>query len=234
MLINPVHTPVIHPSTLKFLQELSSHNNREWFNEHKRQYELAKENVEQFLDGLIGRMNEHDQLETLSGKKSLYRIHNDLRFSPEKAPYNPRFAAYLKRTKPFLRGGYYLWIKPGGSRVGCGFAAPNAMDLKRIREDIVANHPAWRQLLALEALKKTFGSMSGERVKTAPRGFSNDDPAIDLLRYKQFWFEHAFTDEEATAPDFLLQIDETFRVIRPFFDHLSEVLTTDGNGESLY
>ena len=185
------------------------------------------------MDGLIAKMQTHDQMETPSGKKSLYRIYNDVRFSKDKAPYNPRFAGYLKRTKPLLRGGYYIWLRPGGSRVGCGFSYPNPADLKRIRRDILVNSEEWRKLLKSKAIGTHFGKMKGEQVKTVPRGFSSDDLSLDLLRYKQYWFERAFTDSEVTAPDFLLQVNNTFKSIRPFFDYVSEVLTTDSNGESL-
>jgi uncharacterized protein (TIGR02453 family) len=228
-----VNHPTIKKNTLDFLRKLSSNNDREWFNSNREQYELAKINVEYFMEGLIAKMQTHDQLETLSGKKSLYRIYNDVRFSNDKSPYNPRFAGYLKRTKPFLRGGYYIWIKPGGSRVGCGFSYPNPADLKRIRQDILINYEDWRKLLKSKAIVTQFGKMKGEQVKTVPRGFPGDDLSLDLLRYKQYWFERNFTDREVTASDFLLQVNTTFKSIRPFFDYVSEVLTTDSNGESL-
>jgi uncharacterized protein (TIGR02453 family) len=217
-----VSNPVIEKSTLEFLKKLSANNDRDWFNEHKTQYALAKENTEQFMDALIARMNVHDQLETPSGKKSLYRIYSDVRFSKDKALYNPRFSGYLRR------------IKPGDSRVACGFANPNADDLKRIREDISNNYDAWKKLLNTKSIKQNFGQMEGEQVKTAPRGFSTDDPAIALLRYKQFWFERKFTDREVASPDFLKQVNDTYKSIRPFFNYMSELLTTDSNGESLY
>jgi len=223
----------IDKDTLTFLKKLSVNNNRDWFNAHKDQYLLARENTEQFIDALIAKMNTHDSLETVSGKKSLYRIYNDVRFAKDKSPYNPRFAGYLKRTKPFLRGGYYIWIRPGGSRVGCGFSYPNAEDLKRIRLDITSNYTEWNKLLKSKALRSNFGEMKGEKVKTVPRGFSPDDPSIELLRFKQFWFERSFDDKEVTAPDFLLKANSTFKSIRPFLNYMSEVLTTDLNGESI-
>jgi uncharacterized protein (TIGR02453 family) len=178
-------------------------------------------------------MNTHDQIETPSGKKSLYRIYNDVRFSKDKTPYSPRFAGYLKRTKPMLRGGYYLWIRPGASRIGCGFVYPNPDDLKRIRLDILHNYKDWNRLLNSKSIKATFGAMDGHQVKTAPKGFPKDHAAIDLLRYKQYWFEHSFSDKEVLADDFLKNINQTFKNIRPFFDYVSEVLTTDLNGESV-
>jgi uncharacterized protein (TIGR02453 family) len=224
---------IIHKSSLEFLKKLAHNNNREWFNENKDSYILAKENLEQFVDGLIAKMSSHDQIETPSGKKSLYRIYNDVRFSKDKSPYNPRFAGYLKRTKPNLRGGYYYWIRPGNSRVGCGFTYPNSEDLKRIRLDIADNYKDWNRLLNSKTIKNTFGTMQGERVKTTPKGFSKDHPAIDLLRYKQFWFERSFTDKEMLAKNFVHEVNKTFKAIRPFFDYVSYVLTTDLNGESI-
>jgi uncharacterized protein (TIGR02453 family) len=224
---------VIQKSTIDFLRKLSSNNNRDWFGINKDQYEAAKVNVETFLDALIGKMNAHDQLETPSGKKSLYRIYNDVRFSSDKTPYSPRFAGYLKRAKPFLRGGYYFWIRPGGSRIGCGFSYPNSEDLLRIRQDIDLNYDDWNKLLRLKSIAKVFGEMQGEQVKTSPRGFSADHPAINLLRFKQYWFERRFTDRDVLAGDFLVRVNRSFKAIRPFFDYMSDVLTTDANGEPL-
>jgi uncharacterized protein (TIGR02453 family) len=224
---------IIQKSTLQFLKKLSLNNDRDWFNANKAQYLLAQENAERFFDHLIAKMNTHDQIETPSGKKSLYRIYNDVRFSNDKTPYNPRFAGYLKRSKPMLRGGYYLWIRPGGTRAGCGFAYPNPEDQKRIRLDIEQNYKDWNRLLKLKSITTTFGAMQGEQVKTAPRGFAKDHAAIDLLRYKQYWFEHSFSDKEVLADNFLANVNQTFKSIRPFFDYMSEVLTTDLNGEML-
>ena len=224
---------VIQKSTFEFLKKLAANNNRDWFNRHKGEYESAKENMGQFIDNLISKMNSHDRIETPSGKKSLYRIYNDVRFAKDKSPYNPRFAGHLKRSKPFLRGGYYYWIRPGGTHIGCGFSYPNSDDLKRIRQDIERNYTDWNKLLKSKSIQTNFGEMQGDHVKTAPRGFQIDHPAIELLRFKQFWFEHSFTDKEVLAPDFVININKTFKSIRPFFDYMSEVLTTDLNGESL-
>jgi uncharacterized protein (TIGR02453 family) len=226
-----VPTSSIKKPTLEFLKKLSLNNNRDWFLAHKADYEQAKENTELFVDALIRKMSTHDHLENTSGRKSLYRIYNDVRFSKDKSPYNPRFAGYLKRSKPLLRGGYYFWIRPGGSRIGCGFTYPNPEDLKRIRQDIELNAKAWNKLLGSKNIKTHFGSMHGSQVKTTPRGFDGDHPAIDLLRYKQYWFERSFSDKEVTSPDFLTSVNKTFKAIRPFFDYMSEVLTTDLNGE---
>jgi uncharacterized protein (TIGR02453 family) len=225
--------PVIQSTTLDFLKRLSKNNNRDWFNSHKDQYIAAQENMIEFVDSLLSQMNRHDQIENESGKKSLYRIYNDVRFSKDKSPYNPRFASYLKRSKPMLRGGYYFWIKPGASKIACGFAYPNAEDLKRVRMDIIHTYKDWNKLINQKSIRFAFGQMQGEQVKTTPKGFEKDHPAIDLLRYKQYWFECSFTDKEVLAKDFVMIVNKKFKSIRPFFDYMSEVLTTDVNGEAI-
>lgn len=224
---------VIEKSTLTFLQTLSRNNNRDWFQKNKERYTASHQNVCAWLDGLIRETNKHDRLQTVSGKESLYRIYNDVRFSADKTPYNPRFAGNLKRVKPYLRGGYYFWIKPGESRVGCGFTYPNAEDLLRVRQDIDGNADDWRKILKSKKIISIFGTMQGDQVKTAPKGFPKDHPAIDLLRYKQYWFERSFTDKEVLASDFLQEVNSTYKAIRPFFDYMSDVLTTDLNGEPI-
>lgn len=224
---------IIHTSTLDFLKRLSKNNNRDWFNAHKDQYIAAQENMIDFVEALKAQVRRHDHIAEISSKKSLYRIYSDVRFSKDKSPYKPRFAGYIRRVKPMLRGGYYFWIKPGGSHIACGFSYPNPEDLQRTRMDILDNYKEWNKILNQKSIKSTFGKMQGEQVKTAPKGFPKDHPAIDLLRYKQYWFECSFTDKEVLAKDFLNNVNKKFKSIRPFFDHMSEVLTTNLNGESI-
>ncbi len=223
----------IQPSTLRFLKDLAKNNNRAWFTDHKDQYLAAQSNMMAFIDQLILMMNKHDELETESGKKSLFRIYNDVRFSKDKSPYNPRFAFSLKRATKLKRGGYYMNIKPGNCFLACGFFAPNADDLKRIRQDIDYNYPEWNSILQSKSIKSTFGALQGDTVLTAPRGYTTDHEAIALLRHKQFIVRHHFTDDQVISPDFLKQVNTMYKNVRPYFDYMSSVLTTDANGELL-
>lgn len=223
----------IQATSLQFLSNLAKNNNREWFTVNKNLYTAAHEDVTAFVDELIVKMNKHDELETVSGNKALYRIYKDVRFSKDKTPYNPRFAFNLQRATKFKRGGYYVLLKPGASFLGCGFFAPSPADLKTIREDISYNYEEWNKLINLPEIKKNFGAIQGEQGASAPRGFDKNHPAIDLIRHKQFIFRKDFTDKEVCSPEFLDQVDALFKSIRPFFDYMSEVLTLDGNGESI-
>ena len=221
----------IHQSTLKFLKDLTKHNDRDWFAAHKQSYLDAQQNVCDFIDELIREMNKHDELDNVSGKKSLYRIYSDVRFKKDKSPYNVRFAFSLSRATKFRRGGYYVHIKPGGSYLSCGFFSPNPADLNRIRQDISDNYDQWNKILRSKTISSNFVPMAGDKVSTAPRGYDIHHPAIDLLRHKQFILRHYFTDADVIAPDFLKEVNKTFKAVRPYFDHMSEILTTNLNGE---
>lgn len=223
----------ISKSTLDFLKDLKKNNNRDWFLKNRNRYDNAHENIIAFADALLAEMKKHDNIETASGKKSLFRIYRDVRFSKDKSPYKNYWGGSFKRATKKLRGGYYFQIAPGNSLVAGGFFAPNATDTLRIRTDIDLNFKEWKKLLSNNKFKETFGNMLGEKVATAPKGFSKNNPAIDLLKHKQFYFEHRFTDKEVLGKDFLKQVNQTFKALRPYFDYMSEVLTTDANGISL-
>jgi uncharacterized protein (TIGR02453 family) len=223
----------IEKGSVDFLKKLSKNNTREWFNEHKELYTNAHENMIAFAGALLGEMNKHDQIETVSGKQSLFRIYKDVRFSKEKVPYNDHWSGSYKRATKKLRGGYYFHIQPGNSFVAGGFWGPNAEDLQRIRQDIAGNYKDWQKILAGKPLTSTFGKMMGEQLLSAPRGYAKDDPAIELLRYKQFLLRHDFTDAAVTDPGFVKNANDVFKKMRPFLDFMSELLTTDANGISM-
>jgi len=223
----------IKKTSVDFLKKLSKNNTREWFNEHKEEYTDAQNNIIDFAGALLAEMNKHDNIETASGKQSLFRIYKDVRFSKDKTPYNTHWSGALKRATKKLRGGYYFHIQPGNSFLAGGFWGPEKNDIQRIRQDIDLNYKDWNKMLANKTLVNTFGKMIGEQVASAPRGYDKNHPAIDLLRYKQFLLKHDLTDEQILAPDFVKTANDVFRKMRPFLNFMSEILTTDSNGVSL-
>lgn len=223
-------TASIPKSTLDFLKALRDNNNREWFAANKDWYQKEHAHAVAFAEALLARMGQHDQLVPMTGKQSLFRIYRDVRFSKDKSPYKAHFSGTMKRDTKWLRGGYYFHIEPGGSFVGGGFWEPNAADLKRIRQELAADAEPLRKIIAAPEFVETFGQLQGEQLKTAPQGYPANHPSIDLLRYKQFLLSQSYTDKEVASPDLLDKMVLAFRRMRPFFDYMSEVLTTDENG----
>jgi uncharacterized protein (TIGR02453 family) len=224
----------IPASALEFLKKLEKNNNRDWFARNKERYLQEYEQMVTFAGALLQQMNSHDHIETASGKEMLYRIYRDTRFSKDKTPYKNYWAFRMKRATRQLRGGYYFEIAPGDKSFAAGgFFSPNPADLLRIRKDIDYNYTDWKKILAGKKMAATFGALQGEKVLTAPRGFAKDHPAIQLLQHKQFYCMRRFTDAEVLHAGFLKELNQTFKNIRPWFDYMSDVLTTDLNGEAL-
>ena len=187
-----------------------------------------------FAEKINALMATHDHIEEISPRKSLFRIYRDGRFSKDKSPYQEHCAGSLKRASKLLRGGYYYHIEPGGSFIGAGFWGPNSEDLKLIRSHI-AFDPSGIELVSKDKmLEETFGSIDGEKLTNPPRGYSADDPGVEWLKYKQFVVRKSFTDEEVLSEGFAEKVSASFKAVRPFFDYMSEILTTNLNGEPLY
>ncbi|WP_316803037.1 DUF2461 domain-containing protein [Pedobacter nototheniae] len=220
----------IQTSNFDFLQLLKQNNDREWFAAHKTEFQKEQGIIESFAQTLLDLMNTHDVIETPSGKKSLYRIYRDTRFSNDKTPYKTHWSGSFKRTGKQRRGGYYFHIEPGNSFVAGGFFGPSPQDLKLIRENISFDAQPLRAILKDKMFVASFGTLKGEQLKTTPKGFAADDEAIDLLRYKQFLLVSKFTDDEVLDKGFLDKCNQAFKNMRPFFDYMSEILTTDANG----
>ncbi|MBX3241980.1 MAG: DUF2461 domain-containing protein [Chitinophagaceae bacterium] len=215
----------------EFLKQLKENNNRAWFSEHKPEYDsIVKEN-KIFFNRIYAELQNHDRLEGIH----IFRIYNDVRFSRDKTPYKTHFGVGFSRTKPMFRGGYYLHLEPDNSFVGGGFWAPNNKDLFRIRKEFETDTTEIKNITSNKTFVKYFGELKGEDgVKTAPKGFDKNHPAIDLIRKKQYVVVRNLSDKEVFSPGFQKEVIATFLAMRPFFDYMSEVLTTDSNGEPLF
>ena len=216
--------------TFDFFKRLEKNNNRDWFNEHKPEFKEIEAEVKQVYNQLLDLLNKHDNID----KMKMFRIYRDVRFSKNKLPYKTHFGGSFHRNKPDLRGGYYLHIQPNNeSFIATGFWQPNKEDLLRIRKEFEMDDEEIRSIINNIAFKKVWGEFVGDEVKTAPKGFSKEHSAIDLIRKKQFIFVKKYTDKEVLDSNFLKNVDKAFKAIRPYFDYMSDVLTTNLNGESL-
>ena len=222
---------LVSKSIFQFFKKLEKNNNRDWFNENKPEFKSIEKEAKAFYNMLLENLNKHDDIDKLK----IFRIYRDVRFSKNKLPYKTHFGGSFHRTKPRLRGGYYLHIQPNNeSFIATGFWQPEKEDLMRIRKEFEMDDSEIREILANEKFNSVWGSsFIGDEVKSAPRGFAKDHKAIDLIKKKQYIFTKKYTDKEVLDSNFLNEVGEAFAAIRPFFDYMSDVLTTDLNGVSL-
>lgn len=217
-------------SSLQYLIALKKNNNRDWFAATKPTFKKAQDNAKAMYASLREGLEKHDEID----KFKLFRIYRDVRFSKDKTPYKAHFAGSYARLGKELRGGYYLRIRPGESFLAGGFWEPNKEDLLRIRKEIEQDASEIRAILKDDNYMKYFGGkFEGAELKSAPRGFDKEHKDIDLLRKKGFIAVRKFSDAEVLAPNFLEEVTESFKALRPFFNLFSDVLTTNLNGESI-
>lgn len=221
--------PIITKELLYFLEKLKKNNDRGWFAEHKEEFNRHQGDAKDFYTLVMDNLKVYDQIDTLK----MFRIYRDVRFSKDKTPYKAHFAASFSRLGAENRGGYYVRIKPGETFIATGFWGPEKEDLFRIRKELELDASEMRDIINEKSFKKIWGELQGDAVKSAPKGFDKEHENIDLIRHKQFIFRRNFTDNEILSPTFIEEIDQSFRAVRPFFDYMSEVLTTNLNGESL-
>lgn len=211
-----------------FLTELAKNNNKDWFNAHKAQYKSANLEATTLFKHIYTMLTKYDTLASLK----IYRIYRDLRFSNDKTPYKTHFGCYIQRKEPHYLGGYYVCISPQETFIGGGFFEPNKDQLLRIRQEISLNAKKFKDIMKDEGIQREFdGQLWGEEVKTVPKGFQKDDPMIDYLRKKQFLLKHDYSLKEATATNFAEKAIQGLLAMRPFFDFMTEALTTNLNGE---
>ena len=217
-------------SSVSFFKKLKKNNNRDWFAENKPKFKEIELEIKTFGEELKDRLNEFDNVDRFK----LFRIYRDIRFSKDKTPFKTHFGLTWHRTKPLYRGGYYLHISPGKNFLACGFWDPNPNDLKRIRKELEYDAKELRDIISSKEFFSVWGNLEGSELKTAPRNFDKNHPDIDLIRKKQFIFSISYSDEEVCEPQFINKLENALKMVRPFTDYMSDVLTSDENGEPLF
>tara|TARA_Y200000002_G_scaffold351552_1_gene329655 strand:+ start:5394 stop:6065 length:672 start_codon:yes stop_codon:yes gene_type:complete len=220
---------VIPKNTISFLKELKLNNNRDWFNKNKDQFKSIQSDIKIFAQEVKDSLSISDDIEKLK----IFRIYRDLRFSKDKTPFKKNIGMAFHRAKPELRGGYYLEISADESFLAVGFWNPNKEDLLRIRKEIEIDGQEFKSVINHKKIKNIWGDMKGEELKTSPKGFNIDHEHIDIIKKKQFIFIKKLKENDILDNNFQRQLVNYFESIRPFFDYMSEVLTTNLNGESI-
>lgn len=215
----------LHKDTIKFFKELKINNNREWFNDNKSRYTDIRESYISFLESVYPHICEFDpDLKGIDVRKSVFRINRDVRFSNDKSPYKTSIAGVLiagGRRNFSERAGYYLHLEPEESIIAGGAYLPPSAWINRIRKEISADSETFRKIISENKFVRYFGVLSGDKLKSAPKGYSKDDPNIDLLRYKSFLAVNEISEQEVLSDGFGDHFIEVARALKPLNDFLN-------------
>ncbi len=205
----------IQASTLKFLADLEAHNDRDWFQKNKDRYLAAQSDVQALSTDFFQAWGKVEDLPPQDPAKALFRIYRDVRFSKNKSPYKAWLSFETKRAPGCM--GLYIHVQPGNrSLAATGIWEPGVEQLAAVRQEIDYNAQALRNILASKKLAGVWGEMSGDALKTAPKGYAKDDSNIDLLRFKQFMLVMHLKDTEVKDPGCVRKMTDAFKAARPF------------------
>ena len=176
-------------SIFDFLVRLQMYNDRNWFNEHKFEYNEVRADFETFIDTLIVPLAQLDpSIGTVTANECIFRIYRDTRFSHDKTPYKTHFSAFIGNGGKKTRlAGYYIHIQPDESFFAGGIYNPDPAALESVRNEIYQHPDEIRSILDNSKFKKTFPELSvEEKLKNPPKGYPKDFKEIDLLKNKHF------------------------------------------------
>lgn len=207
----------------RFLKELSENNNREWFTEHRDEYEKSRIEFDKLLAAIIARISLFDEsIRGVQPKDCTYRIYRDTRFSSDKTPYKNHFGGYINaKGKKSDHCGYYVHIQEGNCMLAGGALCLPPNILKAVRQSIYDNVDEYISIVEDPQFKKYYPIVGENFLKTAPKGFPKDFKYIDYLKCKEYTCAYMVPDSFFLTPDFLDQTENAFRQFKRFSDFLN-------------
>lgn len=219
---------MIQKNTIDFLKSLKVNNNKPWFDAHKKQYEEARSSFVESVEKIITVLSNIDRdLGTLTAKECIFRINRDVRFSKDKRPYKNNMSAYFNKAGKKGNGaGYYVHVEPGQSFIAAGIWMPVPEDLARLRQEIDYNFDEWKKILESKGFRQHFvtGIDRSNSLVRPPKGYDEDNPAIDFLKLKSFVVTKPFSDASLMNKTFLAEISRAFKDVKPMIDFINRSL----------
>jgi uncharacterized protein (TIGR02453 family) len=221
---------MLQTSTLQFLKQLAKNNNKEWFDINRKKYEAAKADYVQSVQKIIDEFSKTDAtLSSVEAKKCMFRINRDIRFSKDKSPYKINMGASINAGgKISFNAGYYLHIQPGESFVGGGVYQPMPDVLKKVRQEVDYNFDEFSKIInskKFKAIYKNGLSKGGEMsLSRPPKGYDENNPAIEYLKLKSFIAMTPLTDEQITDKKFVSTVVKAFEALHPMILFLNKAL----------
>ena len=225
------------PEAFAFLRGLRTNNKKEWFEAHRPNYEreiLAPLRI--VANELDVRFAEIAPEFEADAKRSIFRIYRDVRFSKDKTPYKTHAALWVYHRAPG-RGvgkeidggaGFYIHLEPGASLIAGGIWMPPRHSLNKIRQQVADDLPGIRRAIGGTAFKKRFGGLTedepGIKLKRMPRGFAENHPAADWLRFNSFTVSATYSDKQMLAPNLIDRAMKDYALIVPLCRWLNAAL----------
>ncbi len=202
---------------IKFLTALNDNNNKDWFDQNRKEYEELRKEWVVFVGTLIQAVQGFDSaISMLDPKKCIFRINKDIRFSKDKSPYKTNFGAIITPGgKKEMFCGYYLHIDPKEIFIAGGAYQPMPDLLAAIRQEIDYNFDEFSEIVSNKKAKTLFGDLQGDKLIRPPKGYEAENPAVAFLKHKGFIWVQNFKTTELYDTAFLEKITKSFEAMKP-------------------
>ncbi|MGB0064387.1 MAG: DUF2461 domain-containing protein [Terracidiphilus sp.] len=222
-----IAVPYFRPEALTFLRNLARHNDRDWFQPRKPQFEAElREPMLSIVRKITDAMADFAPNHVRPAEKSLFRIYRDTRFSSDKRPYKTHVAAWWTHTglEKTSGAGYYFHVSAKEVTIAAGSYMPEKDQLAAIRGWLLDHHEEFRKLLRSAKVRKHFDEFEGNALTRPPKGFAPDHPAMDLIRCRQWGLAAELPAKAALKKDFADVVIRYFKVAAPVVDALNTPL----------
>ena len=223
---------MISKDSLQFLEDLKNNNHRDWFQGNQKRYNEFKKDYKQIVEAFIAEMSKTDEsLKHLEFKNCSFRINRDIRFSKDKSPYKTNLGIWMSSgNKEFNLAGYYVHIEKGGSFIAGGLHQPDAEALKKMRREIAGFYEDLEEIVDNTEFKSIYGELDRDEnntLKTAPKDYDKDHPAIEFLKLKSLTATAKLSDKEIMSKDFVKDTAKKLLVLQPLVNYINRALTTE-------
>lgn len=214
---------------MSFFRGLKRNNRREWFQDRKHVYEeKVKAPMAELVNAVNAEMTGFAPEYATDPKKAIYRIYRDTRFSRDKKPYKTHIAAVFNRRgmEKHASAGFYFSVSPEELEVAGGVYMPGTEQLVAIRNHLAENFEEFRRIVNAKTFRSLMGELWGERLSRVPKGFPQDHPVAEFLRYKQ-WLVYVLLEPAlATTSKLFPELVKRLRVMTPFVEFLNRPLAS--------
>lgn len=208
-----------------FLDDLTKNNSKEWMDDNRKTYTNVRDAYIEWLNEMDIKLAEVDNnYYATTGKKAINRINNNLLYHPNKPTYKDHFGAGLdKRPKT---SDFYIHLGINECFLAGGFYRPKSDLLKSIRDAIDYNGDVLKGIIEKPTFQDYFGGlMEDEKLKTSPKGYSQDHEHIELLRHKSFAAHRPITKTQVKGEKFDEIVIETYQAMLEFRRYLNKAVS---------
>ncbi len=217
---------------LSFLEDLARNNNRDWFQDNKKTYQMALDTFREFIGTILTGISKTDpSVGNLEAKDTIFRIYKDVRFSKDKTPYKTHFGGWMaKGGRKSTDAGYYFHLEPGNTFMAAGVWMPPKEQLALIRQEIMYNPSEFFKVINDPVISKAYERGGKEdMLKKGPAGFPKDFEFMEEIKYKHYIFSKYYDNKDVIKSGFAEKVTQDYQGLYPLVDYLNHAMSFTGN-----